>query len=58
MLVFVRLLSGGRGMSRRGSICVPLVAVPGLQVPVLFALLQASSEGGLLLDLGGSGSGH
>jgi len=58
LVVSSMLLGGGRGMSRRGSICVPLVAVPGLQVLVLFALVQACGEAGLLNDLGGGGSGH
>jgi len=58
MLVFVRLLGRGRGLSRRGSICVPLVAVPGLQILVLFTFGQASREPGLLQELGGGGNGH
>lgn len=58
VLVFVRLVGGGRGMSRRGSVSVPLVVVSGLQVLVLVTLGQAFREAGFLQDLGGSRSSH
>ena len=54
VLILVRLVGGGRGMSRRGSVSVPLVVVSGLQVLVLVALGQAFRETSLLQDLGGS----
>lgn len=57
-LILVRLVGGGWGISRRGGVSVPLVAVSGLEVLVLFALGQAVSETGLLQDVGGSGGGH
>jgi len=58
VLILIRLVGGGRGMSRRGSISVPLVVVSGLQVLVLVTLRQAFRETGLLQDLGGSRSSH
>jgi hypothetical protein len=64
VLILVRLVGGGwsisrrRGISRRGSVSVVLVAVSGLQVLELVALRQAVRETGLLQDLGGSGSSH
>ena len=58
VLILIRLVGGGRGMSRRGSVSVPLVVVSGLQVLVLVALGQAFRETGLLQDLGGSRSSH
>ena len=47
-LVLIRLIRGGWGISRRGSVGVPLVAVSGLQVLVFVTLVQAISETGLL----------
>ena len=58
ILALIRLVGGGWGIRRRGSVSVPLVAVPGLQVLVLVALVQAVSETGLLQDLGGSRSSY
>lgn len=58
MLILVGLVGGGRGVSRGGSVSVPLVGVSGFQVLVLLALRQALRESGLLQDLGGSGSSH
>jgi len=57
-LILVRLVGGGWSISRRGSVSVPLVAVSGLKVLVLFALGQAIRKTSLLRHLGGSGSGH
>jgi len=57
VLRLIRLVGGGRGISRRGSVSVPLVTISGLQVLVLVALGQAIRETGLLQDLGGSRSG-
>jgi len=58
LLILIRLVGGGWGWSRRGSVSVPLVAVSGLQVLVFIALRQAVREAGLLRDQGGSGSRH
>ena len=57
-LVLIRLVGGGWGVSRRGSVSVPLVGVSLREVLVLIASGQAISETGLLRDLGGSGSSH
>lgn len=57
-LILVRLVGGRWGISRRGSVSVPLVAVSGLKVLVLFALGQAIRKTSLLRHLGGSGSRH
>lgn len=45
-------------MGRRGNVSVVLVAVPGLQVLVLVALVQALGETSLFVDLGGRGRSH